>query len=256
MSSGGAYYVYGEVQNTGDTTIMFAKITTTFYDSSDQVITTDIGYANLNYMTPGTKSGFFTVLLDTDADTESIDHYSLEVTYSDATSTPEQALTIGSHNGYVTDDYTDTLQIDGEITNNADSESTFTIIYATFYNAQGDVVAVELGFPENEDMATGATEPFEILYFDFDDRISMITSYSLTAESDDYAITAPVTGTITAAPTTTPDSTATPEATATPSESTETSPTPTVPEFPIIAALIALFVGTFCSLLLLKRKQK
>ncbi len=247
LSPDAAYYIYGEVQNVGDTTVRFVKITATYYDSSDSLIVTDWGYSDLDVLTPNAKSGFCVVLMEDAAELEKVDHYTLALTYSEAPSTPQQALTIQSHFGYVSN--SGALRISGEITNNGDSESTYTIIYATFYDSQGKVVVTDLTFPEPEDMPAGATESFEVFYPDFDNRVPLIASYRLTAESYDYAITASVTGTITAAPTATPDSTTNPTTSA-----QEPTPTPTIPEYPIETAIIALIIATFCSMLFLKGK--
>jgi hypothetical protein len=242
ISASDAYYIVGEVKNTGETPVRFVKITATYYDSNNDLIVTDWGYAELDVLLPNTKSGFTVVLLSDAAELEKIDHYTLAVTYSDAPTVPEQTLYILSHDSYISN--TGALHITGEIQNTGTKTSTYTIIYATFYDSNGKVVGTDLTFPEPEDMPAGTTESFDVLCVDYD-RVPMMTSYTLTAESDQYAITTDVSGTITA-----------PETTTTPTTISEATPTPTVPEYPVATALIAIVIATFCALLFLKGKRE
>jgi len=237
----GYYCIYGEVQNIGDTAVQSVTITATYYDSNDNILTTDYGVSVLDVLLPNAKSAFGIILLN-EADVEQIDHYTLNVTYTDFTYTIEQALNIKSHSSYISS--SNRIHITGEITNNGNEASPWTQLFATFYDSNGEVVGNDMTVLEPHDIPAGTTQSFDMEYTD-DEITPRVASYRLTAESspNKYTVITEVTGTITTTPT------------ATPSTSTEPTPTPTVPEFPITAALIALLVGTFCSMLLLKRKQ-
>lgn len=51
-------WIVGEVENNGDMATQFTKVTATFYNSTNQVIGTYYGYADVDVLLPDRKSPF------------------------------------------------------------------------------------------------------------------------------------------------------------------------------------------------------
>ena len=183
LDSAGYYHVSGEVENVGDVPVNFVKVTATFYDSNDTVIATSFSYTMLKILLPGRKSPFDVLLTDT-GQAVKVHHYSLSVTSSPADSIPV-GLEILSNSSYV--DTVGYLHVVGEIKNIEAETATYVMVIATFYNSTGHVVAAAFTYSDPTDIDSGQTAPFEILLTDTD-RVSLVDSYVLTAQSDQYAL--------------------------------------------------------------------
>jgi len=183
LDSIGCYHVSGEVENIGDSPANFVKITATFYDSTDTVVATSFSYTMLEVLLPGRKSPFDILLTDT-GQAAKVHHYSLSVTSSPADSIP-LGLEILSNSSYVDD--VGCMHVVGEIKNVEAETTTYVMVVATFYNSTGHVVAAAFAYSDPSDIDSGQTAPFEILLTDTD-RVSLVASYALTAQSDQYAL--------------------------------------------------------------------
>jgi hypothetical protein len=183
LDSIGYYHVSGEVENVGDSAASFVKITATFYDAGHTVVDTSFTFAMLDILLPGRKSPFEVLLIDTTQATK-VDHYSLSVTFSTTDPIPI-GLKILSNSSYV--DIVNYMHVVGEIKNVATGTATFVEVIATFYNATGNVVATAFTFSDPSDLNPNQTAPFEVLLI-YSNRVSLVVSYTLTAESSQYAI--------------------------------------------------------------------
>jgi len=183
LDSTSYYHVSGEVENVGDSPANFIKIAATFYDSNDTVIATSFSYTMLKVLLPGRKSPFDILLTDTEQAAK-VHHYSLSVTSSSADSIP-LGLEILSNSSYVDD--VGCMHVAGEIKNVEAETATYVMVIATFYNSTGHVVAAAFAYSDPSDIDSGQTAPFEILLTDTD-RVSLVASYDLTAQSDQYAL--------------------------------------------------------------------
>ena len=65
IDSIGYYHVVGEVLNTGDAWLQYARVTGVFKDAAGQVVDVDFTYTMLSYLEPKSKSPFD--LIETDA---------------------------------------------------------------------------------------------------------------------------------------------------------------------------------------------
>jgi len=178
----GYYHVVGEVQNVGSSTVDFVQVTATFYNSSNTVIAVDYTYTTLSVILPGRKSPFEIILTDT-TQSAKVYTYSLGVTYS-ATSSIPMELEMLSNSSYV--DGIGDLHVVGNIKNVGSENSTFTQVIATFYNSTGTVVATAYTYSNPDTITPSQTAPFEII-LDYTNRVPLVASYALTAESAEYA---------------------------------------------------------------------
>jgi hypothetical protein len=183
LDSVGYYHVSGEVQNVGDGAVRFVKITATFYDSNSIVIAVDFTYTALSVILAGRKSPFEILLIDT-GQALKVHHYSLSVTYS-VTSPIPMGLEMLSHSSYI--DGVGYMHVVGEIKNVETSTATFVKIIATFYNSSGHVVATDFTYSDPHDIDPNQTAPFQLLLI-YANRVPLIASYALTAESNQYAL--------------------------------------------------------------------
>lgn len=180
----GYYHVVGEVENTGDVGLEFIQVTATFYDSSHQVIATSFTFTTLNILLPGRKSPFEILLVDI-GQAAQVDHYSLNTQHNVHGAVVPIGLEILSDSSY--EDMIGYMHIVGEIKNIDDSPTTFVKVIATCYDGSGTVVTTGFTFSNPTDLDPDEVAPFEILLV-YTDRVDLIVSYSLTAESDGCAI--------------------------------------------------------------------
>jgi len=183
MDSFGYYHIVGEVQNLGDVAVKYVKIVVTFYDSSHTVIATDFTYSELDVILPGRKSPFDILFTET-SQIPRIDHYSLAVTFSTTVSKPI-GLQILSNSSYI--DSFGFMHVVGEIKNIGSIKTTYVKIIATFYDSSGKVVDCDFTFSDPNELDPGQVAPFDIMLTN-EERIPLIQSYALTAESTHYAI--------------------------------------------------------------------
>lgn len=177
----GFYNVVGEVQNTGDQAARYVEIIATFYNSSNVVVGTSFTYSDVSVLSPERKSPFRILLADT-TQVLKTDHYSLNVDFTPAASLP-QGLEILSHSSYT--DTLDFIHIVGEVKNIGNAIATYVQVIATCYDDTGKVVEEGFTFSNPNDIEAGQTAPFEILITG--ENKELVTSYTLTAESTQYA---------------------------------------------------------------------
>lgn len=183
VDSIGDYHISGEVQNAGSATVTYVEVTATIYNASNTVIDTQFAYADLTYMQPNTKSPF-EILETTSTLVPEIDHYTLQLSSTDSGSI-QQGLQITSNSSHI-DDIGD-LHVVGNIQNTGTAASSNTEVFATFYDSNGRVVDTGITYANPDTIVSGGSSPFDILCTD-STQIPLITSYSLTAQSSDYAL--------------------------------------------------------------------
>lgn len=177
-------YVVGEVENTGDTATEFTKVNATFYDSGNHVIATGIGYSTLDILLPGRKSPFAVMLLEDDGALD-VDHYTLEVLWREHEEGKPLGLEILSSSQNI--DALDFLHVTGEIKNTGTTTAGSVMLCATFYDAAGTVVGRTWEDADPTDLAPNQTGTFDVELI-YSTQIAKVASYSLSAESEDYAL--------------------------------------------------------------------
>jgi hypothetical protein len=183
LDSIGYYHVSGEVQNSGSEAVHYVEVVATFYNSSNVVVATDFTFSDVDVILPGRKSPFDVLLTDS-TQAAKVDHYSLAAMYSTTNAIPK-ALEILSYSSY-TDTY-GYMHVVGEIRNNGAANATFVEVIATFYGLTGKVVATDFTFADPHDLQPNQVAPFEVLLI-YDERVPLVSTYMLTAQSNEYAI--------------------------------------------------------------------
>jgi len=199
----GDYHVAGEVRNVGAQALHF-NMTCTFYDSSNNKIgiayltdtSADFGPSYLHVLLPGKTSPFRISLsrFNPEGDFILVDHYAITINAS-ITTLYKLGLEIMQHESQ---ENAGTLMISGEIKNIGTDYIDGFNVYATFYDSQGDVLAVSSegggytlidssgrsGFPPSN------TTSFQVTLNDFPHggRLQKIDRYELTAEGYDYSL--------------------------------------------------------------------
>lgn len=177
-------YIVGEVENTGDVATEFTKVTATLYDAEDQVIDTKVGYATLDILLPGRKSPFY-VMVFADDGSLNVDDYSLTVSWSDYEEGKEIGLEILSSESSM--DSVDYLHVTGEIKNIGTETATEVIVCATFYNSEGTAIGRDTEDVDPATLSPNQTGTFDITLI-YPQLVEQVASYSLTAESANYAM--------------------------------------------------------------------
>ena len=183
IGSMGWYYVVGEVQNSGDMHLKYVEIIATFYDSNDVIVDTSFTFADLNVLLVGRKSPFKLSLYSTEQSAK-VDHYSLEVTYDIFELGKPEGLEILSSNSYV--DTLGWMHVVGEIKNIGVYATTYVEVIATFYDSAGKVIDCAFSFSNPHDLEADQKASFEIMLIS--DKVPLVDSYELTAESDQYVM--------------------------------------------------------------------
>lgn len=243
FSSGDCTYtLVGEIQNTGSTTIGNVDLTATFYNSKNDVLGSASPTLQLSVLSPGAKSPFYLTLYTPNfiINVTQIDRYDIQVHSAQELSglqiKPNSLHIVSLHS------YTDSegyKHVSGEIENSGAETSTGTYLIATWYDSSGKVVDMTLANPDSTSktaspttIAPGAKASFSINYY-VNSQVPSVAGYSVTAQSDNYGL----------ALTDLPESPI----------PIETSPEPSVPEFPFFIVL-SLFGLLLLMAVLVKQK--
>lgn len=183
LDSLGWYHVVGEALNTGHVHLRDVKITATFYDSENREVATKSGYTFINVLLVGRKSPFEVILLSPIQSAE-VNHYNLNVTFNSYPSGKPIGLEILSNSSYID---SERMHVVGEVKNTGSTKATYVQVMATFYDAKGKVVDCEWTYSDPDEIDPDQESSFEITLYDVK-RVPLVTSYSLTAESIEYAI--------------------------------------------------------------------
>ncbi len=179
----GYFNVVGEVQNVGDQAANYVGITATFYNVANEVIATDFNYIALAVLLPDSKSPFGVEFVNV-VQSALVDHYSLAIEFTPTDSIPKQ-LQIASHNSSVDVGF-GLFEILGEVENTGDSTATYVTVFATCYDEAGNVIQVGGDYTEPVNVGVGQKGSFT-LWIDHENP-DLINSYTLTAESENYAL--------------------------------------------------------------------
>lgn len=179
----GLYRVVGEVENIGDRNIRYPEVNATFYDVNNTVIASSSSYSivMLDVLLPGRKAPF-EIVLGNKIESALVHNYSLSTVYEEYPLEKPSLLQIMQSTTY--SDEAGFQRVNGTVTNLATSNATYVKVAATFYNAQGKVVGVTYGYTTPSTIMPGHAERFDI---ELRHKASDFSSYSLTAESVEYA---------------------------------------------------------------------
>jgi len=179
----GYFNVVGEVHNVGDQAANNVFVTATYYNAANEVVGTWVNEIGLSVLLPDRKSPFRVEFVDV-GQSALVDHYSLEIEFTPTDSIPKQ-LQIASHNSSVDVGF-GLFEILGEVENTGDSTATYVTVFATCYDEAGNVIQVGGDYLEPVNVGVNQKGSFT-LWIDHENP-DLINSYTLTAESENYAL--------------------------------------------------------------------
>ncbi len=176
------FYVFGEVENTGDTPIDGVKVSATFYNVNNVTIGYASDYTEIDVLLPGRKTPFGIYTSDYGI-AQLIANYSLKVSWQECPTGKPQGLRIVSNSSSI--DMQGHFRVVGEVQNVGNEGSSWFNVFATFYDWKGTVayIANDFSFATLEPQETGT---FEITVSDAN-RLALVSSYRVTVESYNYA---------------------------------------------------------------------
>ena len=178
----GYLHVFGEVQNIGSQNVKFVEITGTFYNVEPVVIGTEYTFTMLDQLEPGQKSPFDLFIMNVKTSVE-VTSYKLTVTVSEANA-KLRGLQILSYSNSI--DGLGYLEIVGEVKNLQSNSASYVEVIGTFYDQNDTVIGCDYTFTNPTDLAGGQTGPFKMTFM-YKTLSSLITSYTLTVQSNEYS---------------------------------------------------------------------
>jgi hypothetical protein len=175
----GYYYIVGEVENNGSSSVTNVIVNATYYNSTGELVGYTSGNLFLELLLSGRKAPF-EVTLYSSIDSLKVHYYTLSVAFSPANSKP-LGLDIISHSSYKDENG---FHITGQIKNVGTEYSSFTRVVATFYNSNGFVIAAKLNYSNPKNLDSNQMATFKITLNS--SAAINVQDYALQAESLQY----------------------------------------------------------------------
>jgi len=151
----GYSHLVGEVENTGESNCDYVKIVAGFYDAEGTVVAVDYTYAELDIVLAGDKSPFELSVEDLPA----FDHYELWVEGEPTSEEPYGDFEVDVAREYEQYGY---YYLAGEVKNTGEKDCEFVKIVVAFYDAEGQVIAVDYTYTELDVVPANGASPFEL----------------------------------------------------------------------------------------------
>jgi hypothetical protein len=156
INSIGDAWVYAVVQNNTGKSVCYVKITAGGYDSNGNLLTTDYGYADIDVMDNGDKSGVSMVF---DTTPSNMTQYKLlTAEYMDSDVSRNRDVVVTSSNGY--SDY-DWYNLDGTVHNNSSTHShQYTQLSVAYYDSSGALASTWFVYTDGDIIPPGGSDTF------------------------------------------------------------------------------------------------
>lgn len=167
--------VVGEVENTGDKNLRFIKLEATFSDTDGNVSNSATASTLMNILLPGEKSPFYF----TEYTNPEVKQYSLKIAeFSETDNQPYRDFEIVDHSSQV--DEQGVYRVSGQVKNTGTDDAEQTEVFATFYGADGEVVAVAFTTVGTDPwlLGPGETETFNLAAYP-NEASEQIVNYTL-----------------------------------------------------------------------------
>jgi len=177
----GSFHVVGEILNNLESPLNQVSVIVTLYDEEKNTLFTKETRSLVNTIMPEMRGPFDLVF--SDINPEKIKSYSLDLDYS--ISEPKgQVISITSSE--LSRDNHNNLIISGNVENNGEITANTIAVIATLYDRDGKVAAVSRTHPEPDYLGSEDDTFFVVTVLDKNQN-SGVTSYSVVAESEEYA---------------------------------------------------------------------
>ncbi len=178
-NSNGLPVVVGEIVNDGKDPVKSVEVKVSFMDDSGQVIDSGEAATAAAIIPPGQKSPF--MIVGSVGYADSITGYQLQImNFAKAQSKPVmlQVVSTGEFSDGVSE-----VSIIGDISNLGEDAATNTKVHATFYDDSGRVIGYSSS-PDSSTIESNGKINFELKIHE---RVPVIQSFTLFAESDQYS---------------------------------------------------------------------
>lgn len=178
----GYAHLFGQIKNNIRESISNVTIEATFYDLNNKTIGKYERNPELSIIDYNKTSPFEILYLDIDS-SKNIKNFTLSVKNKDKGIEKEKSLLIESFSSRP--DISGFFYINGQIKNNGDSPSTNTMIIATFYNKEGNIIGIAKALVEPINIGKGKNGGFGLVFVE-KDLVFKIKNFVLNAFSDQY----------------------------------------------------------------------
>lgn len=186
IDENGIMHVYGEVRNLSAKPMTNVLINVSFFDNKGNLLNKFNGSAELSTINSGGFSPFEILYIDSHTVNQVRDFkISTEVSPSQSETRLKPAeLKITPTNSRL--DIFGFYYINGRVINNGKYDSTNTLIIATLYDKNGNVIAIGRGLAEPLNITAGSNSAFGLAVTEKLQTYKTVT-YSLIADSDEFA---------------------------------------------------------------------
>jgi len=173
MDEEGDFQIAAEVTNVGDRTYnTYIDVYWRLLDANGDVLLEDNSFLDRPILAPGEKSSFWSFSWGGDLETGTVDDvasYELWLKLSDLKRS-EVMIEVVEHSGGPAKDE---FSVKGTVRNNLDSAVSDIYVYATLYDASGNVVTILYGWPDSDQLAPGEESAFTLwAWNDWEDAVS------------------------------------------------------------------------------------
>lgn len=148
-------YVVGEVVNTGSRPVWSVKVGAKFFDANNQIVAVADTYTSLDQTDPSATNPFKIIVSNAPT---SITRYELTTSWSTTSYLeyrPATVLSQGTRNNYG-------VEVFGEVRNDNARELRGVEIAVTFYDAAGNVIATDTGYPSSSSLLPGTSSIYRV----------------------------------------------------------------------------------------------
>lgn len=153
----GYFHLVGEVQNIDERNAEDNRILVSFFDENGVVYATGAGPCYRQIMAPNEKSPFQIVFLRAPQG----DNYRLTADWQATDIEPKEEVTFRDVSASM--DVEGQYVVTGEIVNEGSEAIDYAMIICTFYDASGNVVAVDLSFADASPIPAGSSSTFVLV---------------------------------------------------------------------------------------------
>lgn len=185
VDENGIMHLYGEVRNLSTKPMSNVVVKASFFDDNGKLLNEFNRSTELSKLNPGGISPFEILYIDSKTVNQVRDFkISTEISSSPAENKLKPVrLEVNPTNSRL--DIFGFYYINGIVVNNAKANSTNTLIIATLYDKNGNVIAIGRGLAEPLNITAGSNGVFGLVVSE-NCRTYKTTSYSLIADSDEY----------------------------------------------------------------------
>lgn len=154
--SDGYFHVIGEIRNDTNGNVGQIKVTASLLDQQRKPYMSVGNLAYLSLLEPGQRSPFDVIFQGVTADTN---EYQLDLSWETTTATSKTKLQIRQTSNVDKDGF---YWLNGEVYNAGTQKAEDILLVGAFYDNNGKIIAVGIGFPDVVPLSAGESSPFSL----------------------------------------------------------------------------------------------